>query len=608
MSGPAIACATDPDEAYITWRVVDCCLREDLHAIATRGRREAPPMAVLRAFGEVGLATAWWRVDHWPGGTVWLPVRRSDSMQAVAAVSDGWVRIVAGVAISEHGARRWLDVLANGRDAATRELHERYAEEADCAVAHRVLAREAFAANAAALAATLDHAHWAERALRADQVASHRDHPFYPTARAKLGFDAAALRAWAPEFDAAFALRWLAVPSDRLTRTGPPPAFWPRAVDVGLPAGLDATHALVPVHPATFERLDAFPLPPGTRRAPLAALHVRPTLSVRTVALVDHPRHHLKLPLLMRTLGALNLRLIKPSTLYDGHWFERVLRALGECDPALKGAYEHVDESHGGHVDDARHLAYLLRVYPESLGDATIVPAAALCAPLPDGRPMALHLADRFHGGDALGWWRDYASLLSRVHLRLWLVHGIALESNQQNSVLVYRAGRAPTLLMKDNDAARVLLPRLRARLPGLHAFGDLQDRRIEVEDDAALARMVCTITLQLCLVAVLEGVAESRPTLRRPMYDVLREAVWTALAALDAEGVDIAPALALLHAPRLPVKYLLSAGSLLAKEATGAADINKFYGDSAPNFMHDPPAHVPHEADACIARTAEPV
>ena len=33
-------------------------------------------------------------------------------------------------------------------------------------------------------------------------------------------------------------------------------------------------------------------------------------------------------------------------------------------------------------------------------------------------------------------------------------------------------------------------------------------------------------------------------------------------------------------------MKYLLSAGSLLSKRVTGASDINKFYGDSGPNFM----------------------
>ncbi|MEE4461223.1 hypothetical protein V2S84_03600 [Azotobacter chroococcum] len=35
-------------------------------------------------------------------------------------------------------------------------------------------------------------------------------------------------------------------------------------------------------------------------------------------------------------------------------------------------------------------------------------------------------------------------------------------------------------------------------------------------------------------------------------------------------------------------MKYLLSAGSLFSKEYSGAADINKFYGYSAANFLQD--------------------
>ena len=35
-------------------------------------------------------------------------------------------------------------------------------------------------------------------------------------------------------------------------------------------------------------------------------------------------------------------------------------------------------------------------------------------------------------------------------------------------------------------------------------------------------------------------------------------------------------------------MKYLLSASSLLSKQATGASDINKFYGDTGPNFMRN--------------------
>jgi len=608
MTGPAFARDPDADRAYVAWRVIDCCLREDVRGIVSRGREAMPPLPVLQAWGSRAGVETWWLVEHWPAGSLWLPIRRSDAMQSISALSDGWVRQTDAGCQLEHGAERWLELMARELDEETQALHRSYAEEATCAAQHRALAREAYTHNAQALSRCLDYKDWAERALRADQVAAYRDHPFYPTARAKSGFDAAALRAFAPEFDPSFELRWLAVPNAQLTRTTPPPVFWPRLRDLELPVELEATHSPLPVHPLTWSRLDEFALPPDTHRAPVAHLRVRPTLSVRSVMPVDHPHHHIKLPLLMRTLGALNLRLIKPSTLYDGHWFQRVLSAIGETDPALRGRFVHVDEAHGAHADDAKHLAYLVRVYPQSLQDDTLVPAAALCGQMPDGRPMAAHLADRFHDGDLLAWWRAYAQLLCDVHLRLWLQYGIALESNQQNAVLIYRADREPRLLMKDNDAARVLMPRLAARLSALDDYGLLRDERIVVEDDVALARMFCTITLQLCLVAVLEGIAAQDRGLRAAMYQTLREALSCSLRELEGEGIDPNPAWQLLQAPHLPVKYLLSAGSLLSKRATGASDINKFYGDSGPNFMLIgtlPPPAVVAASDTQVAEVA---
>lgn len=574
----------DGDRAYIAWRIIDCCLREDVRGLISRGAAALAPAEVNQTWGED--ARLWWRVGHLPVGVLWLPVRYSDAMQGVSATSDGWVREGADGAVLEHGSDSWLELIGRGMDEETIALHRAYAAEAACAAQHRALARAAYAENEQDLANALDIEHWTERALRVDQVASYRDHPFYPTARAKSGFDEAALRGYAPEFAPTFELRWLAVPKDSITLTTSPPEFWPRLLDLGLDASMETTHSALPVHPLTWRRLDELPLPPNTVRTPLAYLRVRPTLSVRTVMPVDHPRHHIKLPLLMRTLGALNLRLIKPSTLYDGHWFQRVLSEIGHSDLALRGRFIHVDEAHGGHVGEAKHLAYLVREYPQSLEGGTLVSVAALCSAMPDSRPLARHLADRFHDGDLLAWWQDYAQLLCDVHLRLWLGYGVALESNQQNAVLIYHSDAPLRLLMKDNDSARVLQSRLRSRLTGVDQHGVLRDERIAVTGDEALARMFCTITLQLCLIAVLEGLADADAPLRAAMYQALRTALSSSLRVLENEGIDTAPAWALLHAPHLPVKYLLSAGSLYSKQVTGAADINKFYGDSGPNFM----------------------
>ncbi|WP_372361208.1 IucA/IucC family protein [Xanthomonas sp. NCPPB 1325] len=574
------------DQRYIATRIIDACLREDLRGIVSRGQAATPDPGVLAQWSDPGPVDGWWRITHLPGGTLWLPIHHGGVLQDFSACSDRWVVQTADAAQLEQGARAWLQRMGAELDAQTLQLHRAYADEADCAAAHRGLACQAYDAQAPALATALQHADPAERAYRCDQLASYRDHPFYPTARAKAGLEASELRDYAPEFAPTFALRWLAIPHALVSCTSTPPAaLWPDLATLGLPPALAHTHLAWPVHPLVWERLEqpGFELPAGAVRAPRAWLQVRPTLSVRTLVPVQQPHLHLKLPIPMRTLGALNLRLIKPSTLYDGHWLERALRGIDAHDSALRGRCVFVDESHGGHVGQTRHLAYLVRRYPP-LDDATLVPVAALCAWLPDGRPMAIHLAEQFAHGDVQAWWRDYTELLLAVHLRLWLRYGIALEANQQNSVLVYAHGQRTRLLMKDNDAARIAMPQLRAQVPDIDTLGPLRDARIAVDDAQALAQMFCTIVLQLDLQAVLEGLAEWQPALRAPLAAQLQAQLARTLEHLHAEGIDTAPARDLLAMPRLPVKYLLSAGSLLSKQLTGASDINKFYGNSAPN------------------------
>ncbi len=578
------------DRAAIGQRILDCCLREDIRGLLGRARVAALP-AELAAHWPQPAEPDWLCIDYLGCGELWLPVRRGAPLQDWSAVGDRWLRRQGERVQLEQGYRRWLEHLAAGLDAESLALFADYLEEADCAVEHRRLCREAYAARAGALGAVLDEPDWGRRLLGIDRLASYLDHPFYPTARAKSGFDAAALQGYAPEFAPRFRLNWLAVPRAILERTGTPPAFWPSFPEVGLDPALEASHALLPVHPLTWPELEAHGLPEGCLRAPESALEVEPTLSVRTVLCVGEPHWHLKLPLSVRTLGARNLRLIKPSTLYDGHWFQTVLEALAARDGQLGARYVHVDERHGGHAAGERHLAYILRRYPEGLERATPVPVAALASRLPDGRLLVEALVERFGGGDLMAWWQDYLDLLLAVHLRLWLRYGIALEANQQNAVLLFEAGRPLRLLMKDNDAARLWPTRFAAACPDLAPrLAELRDERIRVAESRPLAEMFCTITLQLNIVAPLEAMAEAGLAGREALYAVLRRRLRAALDALEDEGVAVAEARRfLLAAPKLPVKYLLSAGSLFSKERSGAADINKFYGYSAANFLQEP-------------------
>lgn len=339
------------DQRYIATRIIDACLREDLRGIASRGSAAVPDAELLAQWTDPSPVQGWWRIAHLPGGTLWLPIHRQGVLQDIGACGDSWVvRSNDGVHV-ERSAHAWLQRLSAELDSETQQLHRAYADEADCAAAHRGLARQAYHAQVPALRNALRHPDAAERAYRCDQLASYRDHPFYPTARAKAGLDAAKLRHYAPEFAPTFALRWLAIPQALAQCTSAPPAaLWPQLESLGLPPALATTHLAWPVHPLVWERLEqeGFALPDGVLRAPLPWLDVRPSLSVRTLVPLQHPHLHLKLPIPMRTLGALNLRLIKPSTLYDGHWMERALRHIDAVDPALQGRCVFVDESHGG--------------------------------------------------------------------------------------------------------------------------------------------------------------------------------------------------------------------------------------------------------------------
>ena len=145
---------------------------------------------------------------------------------------------------------------------------------------------------------------------------------------------------------------------------------------------------------------------------------------------------------------------------------------------------------------------------------------------------------------------------------------------------------------MKDNDAARIYPPRfndamLQSGLASLIDIGDIKDPRIVVDDELALAQMFLTITIQLDIVAIIEMMSKHDIINRHEAYQTLTACINATLQSLSAQGYDTHLARqVLLEDKNWYIKYLLYAGSLLSKEQSGATDINKFYGKSAPNTL----------------------
>ncbi|MEV8022707.1 IucA/IucC family siderophore biosynthesis protein [Streptomyces sp. NPDC086554] len=532
-----------------------------------------------------------------PGDALLMPVREDGFQGAYAArlpllqrESDGVRldhadRILAALSdLAEPVDRAGFDAFAEecGQALDAMRLHAGTREEIDTLLTDRL---------------GKDPATWAGlgAGLGFDTLAARADHPVYPTSRGRSGLDASQLRAYAPEFHPRFALRQLAVPVEDVTVGGGSGAcLSPFAAG---PSNREGGHYVFPVHPLTV----GDPLRDALREAGLdgrATLldgpgpDVVPTLSMRTVALAADASHHLKLPLATATLGLRNRRTIKPGTLVDGAAGQRLIEAVIAREPRFQGTVLHADETryaHAGH----ELLAVLLRRYPAGLDDAVVVPMAALLCPAPggDGPLLIDHLAERFYGGDPVALLDSALTLLFDWQTTLF-AHGIALESHQQNISLVLdeeAPGRTRLrLLLKDNDGPRIHHARLRdvmgEQAPDPTEFDDW---RIFVDSYAPVLDLFTTITVHLCAGAYAFGLARHGRAPLELLLRLVRDRLAEAVARLGTGPGEPGALLRanVLDAPELPVKAMVTAGTLLSKERSGAADINKHY-TTGPNYL----------------------
>ncbi|GAA4306329.1 hypothetical protein GCM10023178_14250 [Actinomadura luteofluorescens] len=374
-----------------------------------------------------------------------------------------------------------------------------------------------------------------------ETLAAYNDHPVHPAGRSRSGLSLAELSRYAPEFAPSFPLRWAAVRN--ATRTGTLPGWWPAPSDVGLRLD-DVDGALFPVHPLAARQVGSLP---GVSLAPDPYLQVTPTLSMRTVAAA--PLDHVKMPLPTSTLGLRNRRTIMPGTLPDGALVERILRQVLSEEPSLPVLL--ADEQTYGHADDPL-LGYLVRPHR------------------PCGGPT--------RRGTGPG--SRHRTLGRRSALRRLPVGAALLE---RHAVPVrHRSGGA-------SAERRARLGRLSAPPPhqGQRRRADrpvpLPGTRPALPRYEALARVFVTITLHLCAAAPALGLAERGLLPWRTGLRMIRERLDQALgpqdAFLRARTLD---------AGTLPGKAMVTAGTLVDKARTGAADINKHYGPPGPNYLLD--------------------
>ncbi|MEV1159899.1 IucA/IucC family protein [Micromonospora chokoriensis] len=539
---------TDDCERELFARVLDALLREDHLGLLSTGRPDGPD---------------WWQVPH-PAGLLRVPVRADGFQQALRSAApfvllldrdrdthrtdtlEGLLTLLAP-SDSPEAEAGWRDFGVECRaDLRARRLAARNRP--------RVLAQ--VAAERAVTPTGLP------AALLDDVLAAHHGHPVYPTDRCRHGLDDDELLRYAPEHAPRLTLRWHAVPAEDVRLNGELPSWWPRAQS--------PDQVLLPVHPVTATR-DALPV------TDLPTITVRPTLSMRTVALDRDPYLHLKLPLPTASLGARNRRTLRPGSLADGAAVAALLDRIAGSEPAFAGRIRHADEGTWAHVDGDERRSFVLRRFPRDLAGVHVVPVAALAA----ADPVAGTVLERIRPEQPVTLLESYLDLLLDWHVHLWLRHGIALEAHPQNIHLLVHPDGTVGLLYKDDDGAR-----LDARHGGPGGLV-LDDDRMWARDPQELADVFITITLHLAATAPLVALAARGLPVPSPA-----EALAPRLAAARDRWGDGPAARTfterVLRAAHLPIKAMLTAGTLLPKQRLGCADINKYYLRTGPNYLRE--------------------
>ncbi|MFP1897397.1 IucA/IucC family protein [Lonsdalea quercina] len=327
-----------------------------------------------------------------------------------------------------------------------------------------------------------------------EQWASLRDRPYHPTAKAKQGLNSQDYQHYVAEFARPVTLCWVAVARDCLLcgegiedLPRQTPADYLLTADDRLrlahelvDRGLDESHVALPVHPwqdaHVLDQLLGDALHDGRcRRLAFRSDGALPTSSLRSMTPGFASADYLKLPMAIYSLGA--SRYLPAVKMINGNLSEALLHEALARDEELKARLFLCDERRwwafmppqATLFDEVpRHLSAMVRRYPPQLlqdAECRLLPMAALGTLLPDSRRhffddwlayRALPVAEE----NVLMLFAELCRCFFTLNFRLFRL-GMLGEIHGQNAVLVWKAGRAHGLLLRDHDSLRIHVPTL---------------------------------------------------------------------------------------------------------------------------------------------------
>ncbi|RMS18872.1 IucA/IucC family protein [Pseudomonas syringae] len=428
-----------------------------------------------------------------------------------------------------------------------------------------------------------------------EQWASLRDRPYHPLAKAKQGLNEQEYLQYQAEFAQPVALNWVAVDKTLLQCGGgvgdvdasfPARYLLPHTLQADLDQelqqrGIADSHVALPVHPWQFEHVldvqlgDVF-AKGECQRLTFSAATVYATSSLRSMTPCFNSADYLKLPMAIYSLGA--SRYLPAVKMINGELSEKLLREVVSKDPTLSRSLHLCDEGkwwafmppQATLFDEApRHLSAMVRQYPSALlddPDCRLLPMAALGTPLPGSNRhffdewMAYRNLPR-NQASVLTLFRELSHSFFDINLRMFRL-GMLGEVHGQNAVMVWKAGQAQGLLLRDHDSLRIFVPWLERngmhdpeyRIKKGHANTLYHDRP---ED---LLFWLQTLGIQVNVRAIMDTLAQVYEVPVTALWTVLRDVLDNLITTIEFD--DEARAMIrhqLFDAPNWPQKLLLT-------------------------------------------------
>src|SRR3546814_20327440 len=125
------------DQAFITRRIIDCCLREDIRGIVSTGQICRLPEELSQHLQHQPDAS-WLRIAHLGADELWLPVVKAYPLQDWIGTGDAWIKVSPqSHGEVQHGYGLWMGHLRHGLDEESLTLFAAYRTEADYSTEHR---------------------------------------------------------------------------------------------------------------------------------------------------------------------------------------------------------------------------------------------------------------------------------------------------------------------------------------------------------------------------------------------------------------------------------------------------------------------------------------